>query len=226
VHREAAHAAEPDPPAVPARLEPLELDAEALADGESFELVEVAGAALQGVDARSLGFMEARLEAVDLSGAQLTSLFLSDCELVRCNLANAKVHGGSMRRVAITGGRLTGLLWTSGALRDAGFRDCRADMASLNGATLERVTFSGCNLRDADLRGTRCKSVAFRDCDLTGADLAGARFERCEMSACTLEGLRGVDRLRGVAMPWADIVANAATWAGQLGIRVLDADRS
>ncbi len=42
------------------------------------------------------------------------------------------------------------------------------------------------------------------------------------MSGCTLDGLRGVDRLRGVAMPWNDIVGAAGTFAAELGVRLLD----
>ena len=42
------------------------------------------------------------------------------------------------------------------------------------------------------------------------------------MSGCTLDGLRGVERLRGVAMPWADIVAAAGVFAGEIGVRLLE----
>jgi uncharacterized protein YjbI with pentapeptide repeats len=66
------------------------------------------------------------------------------------------------------------------------------------------------------------ESVAFRRCDLTGADISGARMGGCSMAGCTIEGLRGVDRLRGVAMPWPDILAAAGVFAGEIGVRLLD----
>jgi uncharacterized protein YjbI with pentapeptide repeats len=66
------------------------------------------------------------------------------------------------------------------------------------------------------------ESVAFRRCDLTQADIGGARLSGCEMSGCTLDGLRGVDRLRGVAMPWNDILAAAGVFAAELGVRLLE----
>ena len=87
---------------------------------------------------------------------------------------------------------------------------------------MSHSSFEDCNLRDADLRSTRMEAVRFERCDLTGADLRGARFEGCEMLGCTLDGLRAVDRLRGVAMPWNDIVAAAGLFAGELGVRVLE----
>ena len=65
--------------------------------------------------------------------------------------------------------------------------------------------------------------VRFVDCDLTEADLSGARLAHCELRGCTLDGLRGAESLRGAAMPWADIVAAAGTFADAVGVRVLDA---
>ena len=64
--------------------------------------------------------------------------------------------------------------------------------------------------------------MRFEGCDLSGADISGARLERCSMRRCTLEGLRGVDRLRGVAMPWDDILAAAGVFAGELGVQLLE----
>jgi uncharacterized protein YjbI with pentapeptide repeats len=212
----------PDSPDLPRELEPATIASDAAADGESWEQALLVDLALAGVDARSLGFMESRLESADLSGARLQSLFLGDCELARCNLSNAVVRNGSMRRVSVEGSRLTGFTWTAGEIRDGVFRDCRADMSSFGGSKFDRVVFERCDLREADLRQGRFESVAFRGCDLSGADIGNARFAGCEMSGCTLEGLRGVDRLRGVAMPWADIVAAAGTFAAELGVRLLD----
>jgi uncharacterized protein YjbI with pentapeptide repeats len=212
----------PDPPDLPPRLEPLTLSQDDAADGESWQQIALADVALPGLDARALGFMEARFERVDLSGARLANLFLSDCELAGCNLANLVARNGSMRRVRIDAGRLTGMTWTGGSVRDAMFLECRADIASFAESRLERVSFEDCDLRDADFRQARLESVGFSGCDLTGADISGARLERCAMRSCTIEGLRGVDRLSGVAMPWADVVAAAGVFAGALGVRLLD----
>jgi uncharacterized protein YjbI with pentapeptide repeats len=203
-------------------LEPLALTPEDLADGESWAEVSVEGVALAGIDARGLGFSDARFVSTDLGGARLQNLFLVDCAFERCNLAVAVVRRGSMRRVSVTASRLTGLQWTGGELSESSLADCRADMASFESSKLEHVVFSDCDLRDADFRSTRMDAVRFERCDLSGADLGGARLERCSMRGCTLEGLRGVDRLRGVAMPWEDIVAAAGVFAGEIGVRVLE----
>jgi len=84
------------------------------------------------------------------------------------------------------------------------------------------VRFEGCLLAQTDFRDALLRSVRFDGCDLTDADLTGVRIDRCELAACTLDGLAGIERLRGAAMPWADIVGHAALLAAALGIRVID----
>jgi uncharacterized protein YjbI with pentapeptide repeats len=203
-------------------LDRLTLTPDDACDGESWEQVELVDTALPGIDARALGFVDVRFAVTDLSGAKLSNLFLGDCSLERCNLANAVVRNGAMRGVTVSGSRLTGFAWTAGELRDARFADCRCDLASFESTKLSQVVFEDCNLRDADFRHARMESVAFLRCDLTRADIGGARLGGCQMRGCTLDGLRGVDRLRGVAMPWDDILAAAGVFAAELGVRLLE----
>jgi uncharacterized protein YjbI with pentapeptide repeats len=167
---------------------------------------------------------EARLVDADLGGARVRGLSLVDVAVERGNLANLVAFELSLRRVSVTGARLTGVQWTDGAITDALFRDCRIDLATFAGTTLERVTFDGCVLRQADFREALLRSVRFDHCDLSEADLTGVRIDRCELRGCTLDSVVALERLRGAAMPWADIVGNAGLLAGALGIRVLDED--
>jgi len=84
------------------------------------------------------------------------------------------------------------------------------------------VTFEDCILTQTDFLNSELQSVRFHGCDLTQADFRGARLQRCELRGCDLEGAHGIERLAGAAMPWADIVAHAGTWAAALGIEVLE----
>jgi uncharacterized protein YjbI with pentapeptide repeats len=174
--------------------------------------------------AAGTSFSEARLVDVDLSAARLGGLRLADVVVERGNLANLVAPELSLRRVAVSGARLTGVQWPRGTIADAVFRDCRVDLATFAGSTFERVTFDGCLLAQADFREALLRSVRFDRCDLTEADFTGVRIDRCELRGCTLEGLAGLERLRGAAMPWADVVGNAGLLAAALGIRVLDED--
>jgi uncharacterized protein YjbI with pentapeptide repeats len=215
----------PDAPQLPDELEPASIEAAAIESGDEWARVVLADAELCSLATPGLRFEAARLERVDLSGGRLAHISLSDVEVDGCNMANVDARGGSLWRARVGRARLTGLSWTEGLVRDAVFGDCRIDLASFAATRLEQVVFERCLLAQADFQEAQLRSVRFVDCDLSEVDLSGARFERCELRGCTLDGIRAAERLRGVAMPWEDIVAAAGTFAGALGIRVLDTDR-
>jgi uncharacterized protein YjbI with pentapeptide repeats len=166
--------------------------------------------------------MEARLADVDAGGGRVVGLRWVDVVVDRGNLANLVLPEPALTRVVFTGTRLTGAQWTRGRITDVVFRDCRIDLATFAGTTFERVTFDGCVLAQADFGGALLRSVRFDHCDLTEADLGEVRIDGCELRSCTLDGLLAAERLRGAAMPWADVVGNAALLANALGIRLLE----
>jgi uncharacterized protein YjbI with pentapeptide repeats len=84
------------------------------------------------------------------------------------------------------------------------------------------VWFEDCVLTESEFMEAQLSEVLFADCDLTGADFRDARLSACSMRGVRLDGVHGVERLRGTSLPWSDVVENAATWAGALGLRVLE----
>jgi uncharacterized protein YjbI with pentapeptide repeats len=86
------------------------------------------------------------------------------------------------------------------------------------------VRFEDCRLAQADFREALWRDVRFDACDLTEAELTGLRIAGAELHGCTLDGLVATERLRGAAMPWADVVGHASVFAAALGIRVLTDD--
>lgn len=219
-----ARAISPEAPDLAAELPEASLDAARVENGGSWSQVRLSDAALPGLAATGLSFREAALARVDLAGGRLINLAFVDVDLDTCNLATIDARSGSMRRVTARGCRMTGLLWTEGALRDVTLSDCAIDLASFAATTIEHVVFERCILRQTDFQDADLRLVRFVDCDLTDADLSGARLAHCELRGCTLDGLRGAASLRGAAMPWSDIVAAAGTFADAVGVRVLDAD--
>lgn len=120
--------------------------------------------------------------------------------------------------------RLTGIRFFEAFLRDLTFVGCRMDLASLGSCRLQQVSFEDCVLAQTDFLESELQSVRFHSCDLSEADFRGARLQRCELRDCDLNGAHGIERLAGSAMPWADIVQQAGTWAAALGIEVLEDD--
>jgi uncharacterized protein YjbI with pentapeptide repeats len=187
------------------------------------EQVELGDSDLSGTHAPGVAIREARLNGTRLAGAELEGLELTDVELRGCDLANLRAGPqGGWIRVSATNCRMTGLTFTDGVLRDVALHGCRIDLASFGGARLQRVSFEECDLSQTDFLEAELDGVRFTGCQMAATDLRGAKLRRCELRSNRLEGLLGVDRLRGCAMPWVDIVGAAGLWAQALGISVLD----
>ena len=212
----------PEPPRIPDELEVATVDTAGVESGDEWRRARLTDVDAPKLAAPSLRFEEARLERVDLSSGRLAHLALSDVELDTCNLANADVRGGSAWRARIVRSRLTGLAWTEGMVRDTIFSDCRIDLSSFGATRLDQVVFERCLLMQADFQEASLRAVRFVDCDLTELDVSQASFARCELRGCTIDGMRGAERLRGVAMPWEDIVASAGTFAAAVGVTLID----
>jgi uncharacterized protein YjbI with pentapeptide repeats len=165
---------------------------------------------------------ELDLEALD--DAALEADGLRDVVLDHANLANRRGHRVLVERVRLRGCRMTGIQLAESTIRDAVIEDSRVDLAAFRVTRFERVVFRRCQLQELDVAEAQLSSVVFEECDLSGADFSHARFRLSVMRGCTLEGVIAAERLRGVAMPWTDVVGLAATMATALGIGVLDAD--
>ncbi len=136
--------------------------------------------------------------------------------------ANGRARGLVTRRAELHRVRLTGADLTEAALADTTFAECRLDLASLRMAKLERVVFRDCRMAECDLYGARLTDVLLDRCELRQASLDGAKLTRVELRGCDLSGLQGVEALRGVRMPWNDVLENAPLFANALGIEIVD----
>lgn len=213
----------PPQPQPPHAIEQLDaLAPAALAEETTYAEVELTDLDLADQRARGVALESVVLRRVDLSGSRLEGLRLLDATLTGCNLANLQARGAELNRVRVESSRLTGTVLLESQLRDVTFRGCRIDLASFSHCRLNRVTFDNCILHQSDFLGAELDTVRFEDCELVEADLRNARLRRCELRRTSLDGLQGVDRLRGIAMPWAEIVERADLWASALGIEVLD----
>lgn len=145
-----------------------------------------------------------------------------DARIENADFSNRRHLGSSLRRVELHLCRLTGAELAEATWTDVAVTDCRLDLAGLRHATLERVVFRDCNLDEVDFSGARLKDVLFDRCRLRAATLVGATGERLELVACELEGLDGLEVLRGARMRWSDVVENAALFARAVGIELVE----
>jgi uncharacterized protein YjbI with pentapeptide repeats len=191
-------------------------------DHLSLERTLLEGADLSGATSFEARLEQCRLIRVDLSGASLSRVLMADISVEGGSWANVRTEELRFNRVAFKGVRMTGASLASASLEDVSFADCRIDLAFFASARLKRVRFRGCQMDEADFFGSKLDSVVFDGCSLIRGRWTDAVVTRAEMRRCDLTGSIDLVRLRGLRMPMADVLVNAAELAAALGFEILD----
>jgi len=148
---------------------------------------------------------------------------LVDVTVAGVDWANSRpVRGLAARRAELRTCRLTGAELAEAELSDVTFDDCRLDLVNLRFAKLERIVFRDCRMSECDFEEASLKDILFERCELRETTFSSASLQRVELRGCDLRGLRGVEALRGVRMPWGDVLENAALFALAAGIEIVD----
>lgn len=202
-----------------------ELDQRELPDGGELDELMVSEALVEhhGRDAlttRRIRVQESELHGLSLGEGTATEFLLRDARLQGCDLSNIRVRRGEIRRTELMDSRLVGFSISEGEVEDLRVVGGTMMLASLAHSTLRHVVFENVNLREASFLETRLTSVSFEGCDLTGADFRGARLKECTIRGTSLDAVLGVESLRGLSMPWPDLVGSVQALAAALGIAV------
>jgi uncharacterized protein YjbI with pentapeptide repeats len=180
------------------------------------------GVDLSERDGSSMLVADSRMVHVDLSGCVLKDARFRDVSVDEGSWANVRADGLSLRRVQLERLRMTGANLTNAIIQDVVFVDCRIDLAAFRFAKLERVRFQDCRMEEIDFYNAQLASVFFTGCSLVAATWAGAVLTSSEMRGCDLAGARNPERLRGVRMPWPDVINSAGELAAAIGIEIVD----
>lgn len=167
-----------------------------------------------------LRIRESELRGVTFAAENAPGLELIDVVMHDCGLSNVDGREGVIRRVELHRSQLVGFGLSKGEARDLRVVDCSLELASFAAAHLSDVVFERVNLADASFMAARLDGVEFIDCRLTGADFRGAKLKGCAIRGTALDDVLGVESLRGLRMPWGDLLASAGALAAALGIAV------
>ncbi len=210
-----SHIDPPDLPALESRALALD-DAGALTlDGA---LVETPSA--DAVRAKRVVIKESELRGIAFQAPSALALELRDVRLRGCDLSNVEAPDPSIWRVDVSGSRMLGFQAGGGDVRELRVTDSSLVLATFAFARLRNVVFDRVDLSEASFMEARLDHVEFADCRLAGTDFRGATLSACAIRGSSLDGVLGIDSLRGVRMPWSDIVASVAALAAGLGIQV------
>lgn len=210
----------PFQPDVPTDLRPAP-ELPVLRDSE-LEGLSIDGVDWRGWNAQGLRLSESSFRSAELSDASLSRCRFRDLVVLDGSWANVEAIDASFTRVRFERVRLTGANFSGSTLDDVTFVDCRLDLCSFRLARLDRVLFDSSKLTEVDLYEAVLTSATFVDCDLTGATLTHATFDRSELRGCDLSSVHSPEQLRGVRMPWADVIRSAGELAAAAGIEVIE----
>jgi uncharacterized protein YjbI with pentapeptide repeats len=169
---------------------------------------------------RRIRVQESELRGLTLGEGAATEFLLGDARLLSCDLSNLRARRGAIRRVELSDCKLVGFSLSEGKVEDLRVVGGTMMLSSFAHSSLRRVAFENVNLREASFLETQLESVHFDGCELTGADFRGARLKGCAIRGSSLDGVLGVGSLRGLTMPWGDLVGSVAALAAALGIGV------
>ena len=188
------------------------------------DAIDLTGALVAGdggaVQAGRVRLRESELRGVVLEPGNVPGLTLADVIMRDCGLSNVDGREGRLARVEVHRSQLVGFGLSGGDVRDLRVLDSSLQLASFAAATLRNVVFERVNLAEASFMHARLEAVAFVDCRLEGADFRHAKVAGCAIRGASLDGVLGVESLRGLRMPWPDVLASAGALAAALGIDV------
>lgn len=182
-----------------------------------------AGKDLSGRTVAGGDLWQKKLRCVNLERSTLTGL-VSEANLRRGNLYEARLAGVSLENVDLRGADLRRADLTSATLSEVDLRGADLSDAMLGKGLLTDVSFDGAQLDGVNLRGASLTHVGLIKTDLSGADLAGAtvsdsdlrgaRMRKADISTTSWENVVCPDGSRSSArVSCADHLTRAASRA-------------
>jgi hypothetical protein len=214
---------EPIPPANPdVGEDPPDAELPRALSGAEISGSAIAARSRRSIDATGVRIADARISDVDFADGEFVRCSITDVVWAGGTLANVRALDSNLRRVRFSDVRATGLNLAGATLEDVCFVSCRLDLSNFRMMKLERVRFEGCRMEEADFYQASLRSVMFDDCTLIGANWSGATFERSEIRGSDLSRSDGLESIRGVRMPWPDVVRSANEIARAAGVDVIE----
>jgi uncharacterized protein YjbI with pentapeptide repeats len=210
---------EPDPPDLPPDL------AEAPAvvrSGDRLDGVLVGAGTDLPDHLADLRLTECRWEGVELRGRRLTGFRAQDVAFDRCDLSGAVLDEAELRRVTVTGCRLSGTSFSGAGLTDVRIVDSKADLALFRMARASRLLVEQTSLRGADFYEFEASGCAFFGCDLSEADVTAARLRDLRLHGSELLGIRGAQELSGAEISADQMLPLGEAVLAAMGVGITD----
>ena len=166
-------------------------------------VVDLRGADLRGLNLSNMGIFPWDLSGADLRGASFEPPFIA-----RCRLEGARIDSPTKALAVILE------LWSGRVAASSTVSEARLDGLDLSGLDLGALTLERCSLRGAKLDRARFESLNLSQSDLDGAgmtelqggelNLEHTHLSGSRLDGCTLSSLR-LDRAVGLSSSWVGV---------------------
>lgn len=162
-------------------------------------------------------FQAADFSYADMSGAVLSSEYLSGINLAFADLSGAVLDETDLSRANLSNAVLVNAIFAHANLREARLRESNLENAYFDSADLQNANCYAANLRGAKLNGANLNNTHFSQADLNLADLSGALLSKTHFEGASLDSTivnemdwlsrmaqTGKDSIRGITHLLAD----------------------
>lgn len=181
--------------------------------GTNLDAFELAGAQLLHGKVRTLRAGSAtitavRMNSVEFTGCDLSSLWWQDGKISRVRFGNCRFLGARIQAVT---------------MEHVVFTGCRLDYATLDQIRATGpVLFTRCSPREAEFTGCSLAGCLFDDCDLRLASFGAGYYRGCDLRGNDLSAVKGAASLRRAIIDRAQTMQLGEALAAELEMTVGD----
>ncbi|WP_432141115.1 pentapeptide repeat-containing protein [Streptomyces sp. bgisy084] len=159
---------------------------------------------ITGLKTQRTRFEKLRVDSVEISGCDLSSLQWSDSKISRAVFRDCKLMGAVLEEVT---------------LDNVLFENCKLDYGTFTRIKAAgSVIFSKCSLRETTFVAADLGSALIDDCDLRLTEFDGGKYSGLDLRGNDLSQLRGLASLKKIVIDQAQTLQLAEALAAELNV--------
>lgn len=191
----------------------------ALGDTGSISDFQYADVSLRALNVENATLLHGRVRAVRAQRITITDVRMDSVEFTGCDLSSLHWEGGKLSRVRFESCKLVGAQFEGVSLEHVVFVGCKLDLATLDQVRATGpVLFVRCSLPEAEF--TRCDlgGALFDDCNLRRTVFGEGGYRGCDLRGNDLSAISGTHHLRSVVIDRVQTMQLAQALAGELDV--------
>lgn len=178
-----------------------------------------ADADLRELDLADTHLMDGRITGLKAQRTRFDKLRIDSVELSHCDLSSLRWTESKISRAVFTDCKLMGALIGDLTLDNVLFENCKFDYSSFERMRATGpVIFSKCSLRETTFTATDLAGGLFDGCDLRLTEFGGGKYRDCDLRGNDLSQVRGVSALKQIVIDRHQTLQLAEALADELDI--------